>query len=217
MYLVYLASADYDRTNNIIKDLEMLIGKEDIDTNYLILGNFNAHLGFLGPQKLNREGKLVLSMILKLNLVILNCDLLCKGEITWSSRGQKSSIDFILASTNMQQKLTCMKIDESKEEYDLSDHNLITAIFEFRKVGKRESKTNARKEKWFYSTIANDLKFFGENVRRKIIESNVDTIGELSKIITVEADSKFKKRLKTYLFGESYDMNQKTINEQYKV
>ena len=26
-----------------------------------------------------------------------------------------------------------------------------------------------------------------------------------------------KKRLKTYLFGESYDMNQKIINEQYKV
>ena len=29
--------------------------------------------------------------------------------------------------------------------------------------------------------------------------------------------NQFKKRLKTYLFGESYDMNQKTINEQYKV
>ena len=28
--------------------------------------------------------------------------------------------------------------------------------------------------------------------------------------------TQFKKRLKTYLFGESYDMNQKTINEQYK-
>ena len=25
------------------------------------------------------------------------------------------------------------------------------------------------------------------------------------------------RRLKTYLFGESYDMNQKIINEQYKV
>ena len=29
--------------------------------------------------------------------------------------------------------------------------------------------------------------------------------------------NQFRKRLKTYLFGESYDMNQKTINEQYKV
>ena len=29
--------------------------------------------------------------------------------------------------------------------------------------------------------------------------------------------NQFKKRLKTYLFGESYDMNQKTINEQYKM
>ena len=28
--------------------------------------------------------------------------------------------------------------------------------------------------------------------------------------------TQFKKRLKTYLFGESYDMNQKTINEQNK-
>ena len=29
--------------------------------------------------------------------------------------------------------------------------------------------------------------------------------------------NQFKKRLKTYLFGEPCDMNQKTINEQYKV
>ena len=29
--------------------------------------------------------------------------------------------------------------------------------------------------------------------------------------------TQFKKSLKTYLFGESYDMNQKIINEQYKV
>ena len=29
--------------------------------------------------------------------------------------------------------------------------------------------------------------------------------------------TQFKERLKTYLFGESYDMNQKIINEQYKV
>ena len=29
--------------------------------------------------------------------------------------------------------------------------------------------------------------------------------------------NQFRKRLKTYLFGESYDMNQKAINEQYKV
>ena len=27
--------------------------------------------------------------------------------------------------------------------------------------------------------------------------------------------NQFRKRLETYLFGESYDMNQKTINEQY--
>ena len=29
--------------------------------------------------------------------------------------------------------------------------------------------------------------------------------------------TQLKKRLKTYLFGESYGMNQKIINEQYKV
>ena len=29
--------------------------------------------------------------------------------------------------------------------------------------------------------------------------------------------NQFRKRLKAYLFGESYDMNHKTINEQYKV
>ena len=36
-------------------------------------------------------------------------------------------------------------------------------------------------------------------------------------IIDSENINQFRKRLKAYLFRESYDMNQKTINEQYKV
>ena len=40
-------------------------------------------------------------MILEYNLAILNCDLKCKGEITWSNRGQESAIDFVLASPSM--------------------------------------------------------------------------------------------------------------------
>ena len=33
----------------------------------------------------------------------------------------------------------------------------------------------------------------------------------------IKDSENIKKRLKTYLFGESYDMNQKIINEQCKV
>ena len=39
----------------------------------------------------------------------------------------------------------------------------------------------------------------------------------IAEIKDSENINQFRKRLKTYLFGKSYYMNQKTINEQYKV
>ena len=53
---------------------------------------------------------------------------------------------------------------------------------------------------------------------RSFLYSSPRLYGKLPVVIKdSENINQFKKRLKTYLFGESYDMNQKTINEQYKV
>ena len=196
LFLVYLATGDYERTSSIISDLEKLVGMEDIDSNYLILGDFNAHLGFLGPQKIDREGRLVLDLVARLNLAILNCDLNCQGEITWSSRGLQSSIDFLLASTSMHQKLCQMKIDECKEEFDLSDHNLITAVFEFQRENNVEHNVGTNR-KWIYKTDQSSLLIYGSEVRQRLRESDVTTIGELNNIMIERADCRLKKEIKT--------------------
>ena len=195
IYLVYLASNDFERTRNIIKTLEYWIDKESVDSNFLVLGDFNAHLGFLGPQKINREGKRVLDMILEYNLAILNCDMKCEGEITWSNKNSGSAIDFVLASMNIQKHFIHMKIDENKEEYDLSDHNLITAVFEFKKMCT-EDENKIADRKWCYSMKEEKLKKYGEEIRKKIIENRTENMGNLNELMIKEADNMLKIELK---------------------
>lgn len=64
------------------------------------------------------------------NLILSNGDQKYEGEITWDGRGFQSAIDFILVNQSMYGKFINMIIDERKEKYDLSDHNLLTAYFD---------------------------------------------------------------------------------------
>ena len=48
--------------------------------NYIILGDFNGHTGFLGPQSMNKNGDMML------DLILLNGHPDGKGEITWQQR-----------------------------------------------------------------------------------------------------------------------------------
>ena len=47
----------------------------------------------------------------------------CEGEYTWLAMNQRSVIDFIL------------KVDEDKQQFDISDHNLLTAYFKIKMKG----------------------------------------------------------------------------------
>ncbi len=64
------------------------------------------------------------------DLILLNDVTECEGTYTWSSRNSKSVIDYCLVSNKLHEKFVSMKIDENKEEIDLSDHNLITTNFQ---------------------------------------------------------------------------------------
>ena len=99
-------------------------------------------VGFLGNHPMNKNGELLCNLIDKHTLVLLNGHPECEGEITWEQRGRKSVIDYILVNKNMHENFISMVIDEDRKFCDLSDHNLMTAVFQ---GSKRCRKTFVRK------------------------------------------------------------------------
>ena len=106
----------------------------------LIVGDFNAHLGVIIPDTLNENGRTLLKWLEQYNLILLNNDPKCQGTYTWSSRGQKSIIDYAIINQKMYQNFKHMNIDEENEIFDISDHNLIEVkLHQNQKVNQKDS------------------------------------------------------------------------------
>ena len=90
-----------------------------------VMGDFNAHLGFIGEQETNYNGQLVLDFMTERNMILMNDTDKCSGTTTWSRQSQKSTIDFLLVNNAAYNICSRMQIDEKQEKFDLSDHNLI--------------------------------------------------------------------------------------------
>ena len=76
--------------------------------NYIILGDLNGHTGFLGPQSMNKNGEIMLDLIDKNNLILLNGQPECKGEITWQQRECKIIIDYLIIDAELHQRFEKM-------------------------------------------------------------------------------------------------------------
>ena len=183
MITTYLDVKDINK-NHKIKEITMKIleknNNEDIPL--ILLGDFNAHLGFLGNQKLDVNGNLLLDIAEKYNLIILNGDPLCKGEITWSRNNLKSTKDFILCNQVMYKKFKRMNIDEEKEEFELSDHHLLKAYFELNHKNERNKekskeikylKIDNKTTEKYIKRMEDDLKDKIEDIELKDLEEMV--------------------------------------------
>ena len=60
------------------------------------MGDFNGHIGIIGQQKEDKNGKFVKQLAELYNMSILNMDEKCTGESTWSRNNVSSTIDFVL-------------------------------------------------------------------------------------------------------------------------
>ena len=75
-------SMDYgERNRQIINNLKNIAG-ENKDKKLMILGDFNAHIGILGEQEINKNGEEVMKLMEEAGLIMLNMDDECTGEIT---------------------------------------------------------------------------------------------------------------------------------------
>ena len=141
MLVVYMATNDNSRNKIILAELRTIIKKYE-DDELFILGDFNSHLGFLGPQKINLNGHNILKLINEMDLILIYDDPLCVGEITWQQNNHKSAIDFILANPKIYPRIVKMFIDEQSEDLDISDHKLITMEIKISRENNNISKKN---------------------------------------------------------------------------
>ena len=105
-----------------------------------------------------------------------------EGVITWRRGESESVIDFILVNNKMLKYFKSMHIDEDREQYDLSDHSLLSAVFSI-KCEKTHQKSSKKKIQYYKINDRNKEKFISavENQCRNKEPSNID---ELEKIIT---------------------------------
>ena len=108
--LVYMSvenqPQDFERNREIQGELEHKIeNTEDIDL--MVLGDFNGHVGFLGDQREDRNGKFVINLVNNNNMMMVNCDEKCKGMYTWGKRGQRSVIDYVQVTAGVMRPIRC--------------------------------------------------------------------------------------------------------------
>ena len=65
-----------------------------------------------------------------------------KVKLLGNKENAKAQIDYFIIDTELHQRFEKMTIDEEKEEFDLSDHNMLTATF----TVKTRTKTNSKIE-----------------------------------------------------------------------
>lgn len=97
---------------------------------YITCGDFNAHLGYLGDQDENENGRLVNLFIEESGLILMNIDEKCTGTYTWERGEWKSAIDLVLTNERVYGKFKKMMIDERREVLDISDHCMIIVDME---------------------------------------------------------------------------------------
>lgn len=176
MILVYFATGNKERNCKIVSEVERILS-ENKDKPLILLGDMNAHLGFIGMQKINENGKLVIDIMEKYGLILLNGDFNCEGETTWSRGNQKSAIDFILVNEEMYKSYIEMKIDESKQVFDLSDHHLVSALF---KIERKTINYNAEvKEIVYYKINEETSRSLVDVMERKIADAEDTTLETL--------------------------------------
>ena len=97
----------------------------------MILGDMNAHLELLEDRKKDINGEMIREWMNEEDLILLNGEEKCTGVYTWGrylgeDREQKSAIDMVLVNSNLYKKYREMEIDENRDVFRFSDHNLIT-------------------------------------------------------------------------------------------
>ena len=187
--LIYMATNDNERNKYIMEEIEIIIRSYE-NKPLMIMGDFNGHLGYIGVQPLNKNGQNVIKLINSYDLILINTDPMCKGEITREQSNVKSVIDFVLVNSIMYPNLRKMTVDDDEidRKMDISDHNLITVNLEMQKL-KPNNYTQPGENIKFYKINDVTKKFFLDDVKSSFINNGDGmVIGDIQDIIIDSAN-----------------------------
>ena len=132
IFIVYIDVKDKVRNAGIYGQLNKLMEEVGEEEKVVVMGDFNSHIGFIGEQELNYNGRIMLDFIDRWNLIMLNADDRCVGVVTRKQRGEESVLDYILISRTVYDGFGGMVVDENKLKFDLSEDWLLTVDLEMR-------------------------------------------------------------------------------------
>ena len=190
--VVYFSVSDRERNYSIRIEIENILGKR-IDEAVLIVGDFNGHIGYLGEQNLDANGKMILDWLEKYKVTLLN-DVKCSGLYTWSRDEQKSVIDFAIGTNKFYEKYNKMEIDEKQYKFDLTDHNLMEIHLN---IGNEKRKFN--RKTWitreYYKTDKKSLEKYSMKLKDSITAQKVNNMKDLESRIIKTANVHLKKHI----------------------
>ena len=169
------------------------------EESYIVVGDFNCHLGYIGYQEENENGKQVNRFIEESGLILLNIDGKSQGRYTWQRGEQKSVIDLGLINEKGYRMFKKMTIDEDRERVDISDHCIIEIELN---IQKRAEKMEGWKEKTYYSMNNDKMIRYKREVEEKITETEDITMVKINKIIEKAAEEHLKTRYRKKVDSE---------------
>jgi len=193
--LVYIDVKDKDRNLQIYRNLDEILEGIPNGLGKIVMGDFNAHIGFLGEQRQNNNGELLLNFMERWNLVMLNADDRCMGTYTRIMGNDRSVIDFMLVDEKVYDKFKGMEIDEDKVKFDLSDHCYISGNFEM-ESNVTNWKTDWETKEYYKVNDQNLMQQFVAEVENKVIEDRVENIVEFENVLKNGAETILKRTIR---------------------
>ena len=137
------AARDNERKYAIVKK----VVRENRNEKVMIMGDMNGHIGILG-EEVNENGQKLIDFTEEMHLENLNVTI-GVGRETWSARGQKSAIDYMLVNERARKQVTSMWVDEERQIDISSDHNMLVMNYSRSTLQKNTvTKRPDRKRKW---------------------------------------------------------------------
>ena len=195
--LVYMATGSTQesrqRNTKIHDKINKIIDENQERSGIVLMGDFNGHLGLLGSQQEDENGRRVKQIVTEHNLSIMNLDDRCKGEHTWHRGEQKSVIDFIIINKEMMEFYQEMTVDEEQHKWDISDHNLLEIIFKWN-TNIIRNKENKNEVTWYWKFEEETLEEYIREIETRLDQKRVDNIEELNGMIREVADAKMRRQ-----------------------
>ena len=210
VYFSILDNSNKDRNEKIQREIENIVIENQ--EKLVILGDFNGHIEGLGYQNQDERGNMIINWLNNYNLHLMNTDDRCNGIETWERGNQKSTIDFVMINDSIMENIVNMKIDCAKEEYDLSDHNLITI-----KLKMKCAKILSEKVKIEYlSKKESDIQNLVEVISEKLENRPMNSMDDLNSLIKDTSDDILKKMYIKNKIGNDGIIEKPWMNEEIR-